>query len=139
MLFLGDWATGFTARHERSSRTFASHDSQPDSPRSVLQSCIIERVTSSNGYSYAQTAIQEACGEMMSPDGSERGGSIIIINSLMLALHPTSRIRWMESPMLLGAKCNHNVLGIAQQSPFLYAVGSQTMTRSKISSSPELM
>ena len=54
-----------------------------------------------------------------------------LVNPLMLALHPTSpRIGSMdESPsplvMLLDAKCDPNVLGLAQQSPLLYAVGSQ--------------
>ena len=52
-----------TARHERSSSTSASHESQPESQRSTLQqsggqSCITERVTPSEGHSYAQTAIR---------------------------------------------------------------------------------
>ena len=52
-----------TARHERSSSTFASHESQPESQRSMqLQSggqrCVTERVTPSEGHSYAQTAIR---------------------------------------------------------------------------------
>ena len=52
-----------TARHERSSSTSASHESQPVSPRTALQqsggqSCITERVTPSDGHSYAQTAIR---------------------------------------------------------------------------------
>ena len=52
-----------TARHERSSGTSASHESQPDGQRSALQqsggqSCITERVTPSEGHSYAQTAIR---------------------------------------------------------------------------------
>ena len=52
-----------TARRERSSSTSASHESQPDSQRSARQqsggqSCITERVTPSDGHSYAQTAIR---------------------------------------------------------------------------------
>ena len=52
-----------TARRERSSSTSASHESQPDSQRSALQqsggqSCITERITPSDGHSYAQTAIR---------------------------------------------------------------------------------
>ena len=52
-----------TARHERSSSTSGSHVSQHESPRSMLQpsggqSCITERVTPSEGRSYAQTAIR---------------------------------------------------------------------------------
>ena len=52
-----------TARRNRSSSTSASHESQPVSPRSALQqsggqSCSTERVTPSDGHSYAQTAIR---------------------------------------------------------------------------------
>ena len=52
-----------TARRERSSSTSASHESQPGSQRSALQqsggqSCITERITPSDGHSYAQTAIR---------------------------------------------------------------------------------
>ena len=52
-----------SARHNRSSSTSASHDPQPVSPQSVLQqsggqSCSTERVSPSNGHSYAQTAIR---------------------------------------------------------------------------------
>ena len=52
-----------TRRRERSSSTSASHESLPDSQRSALQqsggqSCITERITPSDGHSYAQTAIR---------------------------------------------------------------------------------
>ena len=52
-----------TRRRERSSSTYASHESLPDSQRSALQqsggqSCITERITPSDGHSYAQTAIR---------------------------------------------------------------------------------
>ena len=52
-----------TARRNRSSSTSASHECQPVSPRSALQqsggqSCSTERVTPSDGHSYAQTAIR---------------------------------------------------------------------------------
>ena len=52
-----------TDRHERSSSTSASHESQSESHRSMLQqsggqSCITERVTPSEGHSYAYTAIR---------------------------------------------------------------------------------
>ena len=47
---------------DRSSSTFASHESQSDSNRSILhsggQSYITERVTPSEGHSYADTAIR---------------------------------------------------------------------------------
>ena len=52
-----------SARHTRSSSSSASHVSQHESPRSMLQqsdgqSCITERITPSEGHSYAQTAIR---------------------------------------------------------------------------------
>ena len=52
-----------TERHERPSSTSASHESQSDSHRSMLQqsggqSCITERVTPSEGHSYEHTAIR---------------------------------------------------------------------------------
>ena len=52
-----------TTRQERSSSTSASHESQPDSQQSEVQqsggqSCITERITPSDGHSYAQTAIR---------------------------------------------------------------------------------
>ena len=52
-----------TTRRERSSSTSASHESQPNSLQSAIQhsgaqSCLTERVTPSDGHSYAQTAIR---------------------------------------------------------------------------------
>ena len=52
-----------TTRQERSSSTSASHESQPDSQQPEVQqsggqSCITERITPSDGHSYAQTAIR---------------------------------------------------------------------------------
>ena len=52
-----------TTRRERSSSTSASHESQPDSQQSEVQqsggqSCITDRITPSDGHSYAQTAIR---------------------------------------------------------------------------------
>ena len=67
-----------------------------------------------------------------------------LVNPLMLALQSTSpRTELMDegpSPLatLLDAKCDPNVLGIAQQSPFI-RWDHRTTTRSKSSSSPELM
>ena len=51
------------ARQARSSSSSASHVSQHENPQSRLrssggQSCITERVTPSDGHSYAQTAIR---------------------------------------------------------------------------------
>ena len=71
-----------TARHERSSSTSASHVSQHDSPRSMLQqsggqSCITERVTPVKVILMRRQPSVEVYGEMMSPDGSERVGSLI--------------------------------------------------------------
>ena len=52
-----------TTRRERSSSTSVSHESLPDSQQSEVQqsggqSCITERITPSDGHSYAQTAIR---------------------------------------------------------------------------------
>ena len=52
-----------TTRRARSSSTLASHESQPDSqePEAQLsggQSCITERITPSDGHSFAPTAIR---------------------------------------------------------------------------------
>ena len=52
-----------TTRRERSSSTSASHESQPDGQQSAFQqsggqSCITERITPSDGHSYAHTAIR---------------------------------------------------------------------------------
>ena len=52
-----------TTRRERSSSTSASHESEPDSQEpdvhvSGSQSCATERITPSEGHSFAQTAIR---------------------------------------------------------------------------------
>ena len=55
--------TFITTRRERSSSTSASHESQPDSQEPEFhvsggQSCVTERITPSDGHSFAQTAIR---------------------------------------------------------------------------------
>ena len=71
-----------TARHERSSSTSASHESQPESSDPCCSNRVDRAVSQKEshlvkGILMRRQPYVEAYGEMMSPDGRERVGSLI--------------------------------------------------------------